>query len=97
MNKEICLLGFIDKEKREKIGYYLFFAGIMLELLVMVTDNAANFTIPYRGRLTHVAFLLFCIKILFTKKQLFDKLSIDRLSVGRKINACCKRSGREKK
>ncbi len=62
MNKEICLLGFIDKEKREKIGYYLFFSGIMLELLVMVTDNAANFTIPYRGRLTHVAFLLFCIK-----------------------------------
>ena len=60
MNKEICLLGFIDKEKREKIGYYLFFSGIMLELLVMVTDNASNFTIPYRGRLTHVAFLLFC-------------------------------------
>ena len=41
MNKEICLLGFMDKDKRKKLGYYLFFAGIMLELLVMVTDNAA--------------------------------------------------------
>lgn len=66
MNKEICLFGFIDKKKREKIGYYLFFAGIMLELLVMVTDNAANYTIPYRGRITHVAFALFGIKIFLT-------------------------------
>ena len=71
MNKEICLLGFIDKEKREKIGYYLFFAGIMLELLVMVTDNAANFTMPFRGRITHVAFALFLVKILLTKYSLF--------------------------
>lgn len=74
MNKEICLLGFIDKEKREKIGYYLFFAGIMLELLVMVTDNAANFTIPYRGRITHVAFMLFCTKILCTKYKVKEWL-----------------------
>ena len=80
MNKEICLLGFIDKEKREKIGYYLFFAGIMLELLVMVTDNAANFTIPYRGRLTHVAFLLFCIKILFTKYKVKEWLTLISLT-----------------
>ena len=80
MNKEICLLGFIAKEKREKIGYYLFFAGIMLELLVMVTDNAANFTIPYRGRLTHVAFLLFCIKILFTKYKVKEWLTLISLT-----------------
>lgn len=76
MNKEICLLGFIDKEKREKIGYYLFFSGIMLELLVMVTDNTANYTIPYRGRITHVAFLLFCIKILFTKYKVKEWLTL---------------------
>ena len=80
MNKEICLLGFIEKEKREKIGYYLFFAGIMLELLVMVTDNASNFTIPYRGRLTHVAFLLFCIKILFTKYKVKEWLTLISLT-----------------
>lgn len=80
MNKEICLLGFIAKEKREKIGYYLFFAGIMLELLVMVTDNASNFTIPYRGRLTHVAFLLFCIKILFTKYKVKEWLTLISLT-----------------
>ncbi len=80
MNKEICLLGFIDKEKRERIGYYLFFSGIMLELLVMVTDNASNFTIPYRGRLTHVAFLLFCIKILFTKYKVKEWLTLISLT-----------------
>lgn len=80
MNKEICLLGFIDKEKRERIGYYLFFSGIMLELLVMVTDNAANFTIPYRGRLTHVAFLLFCIKILSTKYKVKEWLTLISLT-----------------
>ena len=70
MNKEICLLGFIDKEKREKIGYYLFFAGIMLELLVMVTDNAAYYTIPYRGRILQVAFLLLFFKIVVTSYYL---------------------------
>ena len=74
MNKGICILGFIDKDKRKKIGYYLFFAGIMLELLVMVTDNVANFTIPYRGRITHVAFVLFCIKILLTEYRLKEWL-----------------------
>lgn len=66
MNREICLLGFLDKEKREKIGYYLFFTGIMLELLVMVTDNAAYYTIPYRGRILQVAFLLLFFKIVLT-------------------------------
>lgn len=76
MNKEICLLGFIDKEKREKIGYYLFFSGIMLELLVMVTDNAANFTMPFRGRITHVAFALFLVKILLTKYQIKEWLAL---------------------
>ena len=74
MNKGICILGFIDKEKRERIGYYLFFAGIMLELLVMVTDNVANVTIPYRGRIAHVAFVLFCIKILLTEYRLKEWL-----------------------
>ena len=70
MNREICLLGFLDKGKREKIGYYLFFAGIMLELLVMVTDNAAYYTIPYRGRILQVAFLLFFFKIVLTSFNL---------------------------
>ena len=70
MNREICLLGFLDKGKREKIGYYLFFAGIMLELLVMVTDNAAYYTILYRGRILQVAFMLFFFKIVLTSFNL---------------------------
>ena len=76
MNKEICILGFLDKEKRDIIGYYLFFAGVMLELLVMVTDNAANFTMPYRGRITHVAFALFIIKVLISKYQVKEWLAL---------------------
>ena len=76
MNREICLLGFLDKGKREKTGYYLFFAGIMLEILVMVTDNAANFTMPFRGRITHVAFALFLVKILLTKYQIKEWLAL---------------------
>lgn len=70
MNREICLLGFLEKGKREKIGYYLFFVGIMLELLVMVTDNAAYYTIPYRGRILQVAFLLLFFKIVLTSFNL---------------------------
>ena len=70
MNREICLLGFLDKGKREKIGYYLFFAGVMLELLVLVTDNAAYYTIPYRGRILQVAFLLFFFEIVLTSFNL---------------------------
>ena len=76
MNKEICLLGVMDKDKREKLGYYLFFAGIMLELLVMVTDNAAYYTIPYRGRILQVAFLLFFCKILLSEYRIYEWLVI---------------------
>lgn len=40
--------------------------GVFLELLVMVTDHSSFMELPFRGRFTHVAFAIFCIKILFT-------------------------------
>ncbi len=46
-----------------------------MELIVMMTDHFASWTLPYRGRVTHVAFILFCIKILMTRYE-YRKLPI---------------------
>ncbi len=54
----------------QKYTEYLFLAGVILELIVMMTDHIASWTLPYRGRVTHVAFVLFCIKILMTRYDL---------------------------
>ena len=54
---------------KEKIAEVIFTSAIILELIVMMTDHLASWTIPYRGRVTHVAFILFCIKILMTKYE----------------------------
>lgn len=53
-------------KNKEKIGNVLFAIGVFLELLVMVTDHSSFMELPFRGRFTHVAFVIFCIKILFT-------------------------------
>lgn len=53
-------------KKKERIGNILFVIGILIELLVMVTDHSSFIELPFRGRFTHVAFALFCMKILFT-------------------------------
>lgn len=53
-------------KNKEKIGNVLFAIGVLVELLVMVTDHSSFIELPFRGRFTHVAFAIFCIKILFT-------------------------------
>jgi len=53
-------------KNKEKIGNIVFAVGVILELLVMVTDHSSFLELPFRGRFTHVAFVLFGIKILFT-------------------------------
>lgn len=53
-------------KNKEKVANIIFSIGILLELLVMITDHAGFITLPFRGRFTHVAFALFCVKILFT-------------------------------
>lgn len=53
-------------KNRERIGAIAFQIGFLIELLIMVTDHAATWTIPYRGRLAQIAFVLFCIKIVTT-------------------------------
>ena len=61
MNKEIQII-----KNKERLGCILFETGLVLELLIMMTD-AASWTLPYRGRITQVAFGLFVLKILMTK------------------------------
>ena len=61
----------MEKSKLQKAGNILFFIGVAIELLVMMTDHSA-ITLPYRGRVTHVAFVLFGLKILtnrYSKKE----------------------------
>ena len=53
-------------KNKEKIGNILFAIGILIELLVMVIDHSSFMELPFRGRFTHVAFAIFCIKILMT-------------------------------
>ena len=53
-------------KNKEKIGNIVFIVGVFLELLVMVTDYSSFIELPFRGRFTHVAFAIFCVKILFT-------------------------------
>lgn len=55
---------------KTKIGLFFFYIGLLFELLVMMTDHYASWTLPYRGRITHVAFVMFITKILFTKHSL---------------------------
>lgn len=52
-------------KKKENIGNILFFIGIILELLIMMTDHS-QITLPLRGRVSHLAFVLFGCKILTT-------------------------------
>lgn len=51
--------------KKENIGQMMFLTAILIELLIMMTDHSAV-TLPFRGRVSHVAFLLFGGKILTT-------------------------------
>ena len=55
---------------KESIAQVVFTVAIVLELVVMMTDHLASWTLPYRGRVTHVAFVLFCVKILMTRYDL---------------------------
>lgn len=65
IKKEWHSLQLIKADRR--IAEAVFTFAIVLELIVMMTDHLASWTLPYRGRVTHVAFILFCIKILMTR------------------------------
>lgn len=66
----------LSAEKRSKYGETLFLIGIILELLVMVTDNAAAYTLPYRGRFLQVAFAMFFCKLVLTNYEKLEWIAI---------------------
>ncbi len=53
-------------KNKEKPGNTLFYIGIILEIIIMMTDHS-QITLPLRGRVAHLAFVLFGCKILTTK------------------------------
>lgn len=60
-------------KRKEGLGNLLFEIGVLIELLVMITDHCTFWELPFRGRFTHIALVLFFLKILttdYTKKQL---------------------------
>jgi len=67
--------------RKEKAGEFLFTIGLFLEILVMITDNCASWTIPYRGRIVQLAFVLFCIKICTTRYSIKQWLVIIILGI----------------
>ena len=52
-------------KKRDNIGINIFCIGVILELIVLVF-SISPIVLPYASRITHIAFGLFAIKILFT-------------------------------
>lgn len=70
LNRKIQLI-----KKGEGIGKYCFFAGIWIQLLVMILGHSA-WEMPLRGRFLQLAFVLFCVKILFTEYSLKEWLAM---------------------
>lgn len=60
----------IHMEKNRKtvtqIAYYSFYLGVIIEVLLVLIDKSA-YTNPVEGRLFQLTFLLFGLKVLFTK------------------------------
>lgn len=54
------------RANKSRIGDAFFYGALSIELLLMMFGHSA-FPIPYRGRMTHAAFILFGCKTLLTK------------------------------
>jgi len=67
-------------EKKKNIAEILFFAGLTIELLVMVVGHSP-IEIPFRGRLLQAAFVLFGCKVLLTKYSYKEWITIILLGI----------------
>lgn len=59
------------KIKKSRIPWFLFYAGLTIELLMVIVDKS-NYTNPIEGQLFRITFLLFALKLLltdYTKKE----------------------------
>lgn len=57
------------------IAYYSFYLGVVIEVLMVLVDKSA-YTNPIEGRLFQITFLLFLIKVCFTKYSLKEYVAI---------------------
>lgn len=53
-------------KNKESLANKIFLTGLLMELVVMIAGHSSFIDIPFAGRMTHVAFGLFVIKILMT-------------------------------
>lgn len=59
----------IDRTLREKTAYCLFYAGVVIEVLLVLIDKSA-YTNPIEGQIFRLTFLLFFAKLCLTKYSL---------------------------
>ncbi len=52
-----------------KIAYYAFYLGVIIEVLILLVDKSAYIN-PIEGRLFQITFLLFAVKVCFTRYTL---------------------------
>lgn len=63
------------KEIVSKIGYYSFYAGVIIEVLLVLIDKSA-YTNPMEGRIFQITFLLFLLKVCLTRYSLKEYAAI---------------------
>lgn len=56
----------IDRSLREKTAYFIFYLGVMIEVMLVLIDKSA-YTNPVEGQIFRLTFLLFFAKVCLTK------------------------------
>ena len=65
----------MKENKLQKAGAVLFYAGLLIEILILILDKAAWIN-PYEGMMFRVSFLLFALKVCITKYSAKEWLAI---------------------
>lgn len=68
------------KEMIPKIAYYFFYAGVVIEIFLVLIDKSA-YVNPIEGQIFRVTFLLFLVKFLFTRYSLKEYLAVSLFCV----------------
>lgn len=76
MNKLLTKLHqFQDKDIVKKAGVYAFFLAVIIEAMIVVVDKS-RYINPIEGRLFQITFILCVIKVLFTKFDIKEYITI---------------------
>ena len=67
-------------KNKNKIANIFFYIAFSIELVIMMVEHSA-FDVPFRGRLTHIAFALFGCKVLLTKYTKKEWIAIILLGI----------------